>query len=144
VTAGVTPIRPLVPIVALLKGDAGLDALTAGRIYGVEIDEADLGPDKTPARKVIVCRLNGAVSNASVPFTEYRVSLRCYGESWIEAYRVWSTVADFLKVARPARVGSAYFQRARPGTGPFEYVDPDLEWPYLIGEWQVLLNDREI
>lgn len=157
-TAGVTPIRPLAPIVAMLAGDPAIFALCGGaeatspeepavpaRVWGVEINPADLGPDATAARKAIVVRGNGQISNASVPYSVVRASLRCYGETFTEAYTVWAAVLDlFKRPAHPRRVGNAYVHDGSPTTGPFEFVDPDLEWPYVLGEWRITINDREI
>lgn len=137
-------MRPLAPIVAVLATDAAIVALCESRIWGIGPNPEDLAPNPEPARKAIVVRGNGATAHATVPFSRVRASIRCYGETFTDAYAVYAAVRDFFLRQGPRRINRAYFQGAIPGAGPFEFTDPDLGWPYVLAEWQVSINDREI
>ena len=116
-------------IVAFLKADSGVSALTDGRVFGVEVpgSEASAMP-----RKAVVARPSGGASFASGSFVEHetqRLDILAYGETVFEAERLRRAVFDAIRAKRRGKVGATLIHWIDPAGGWATQREADVSWP---------------
>lgn len=132
----------LAALVQLLKDDSAIDAYTDGRVWGVELDRAEVG--NMPRKNIVVTPSGNAGSGGDASYAQIsrgRFDFRCYGEDSYEAGVLGRVVWSFLKAIRPQTVqlidGGVYVHNATVSGGPISMVDPDADWPFHWQSWGV-------
>jgi hypothetical protein len=126
-----------------LLADSALNTLVSGRIYGQELprDQNQYMP-----RKAVVIRSSGGPAQmGTIPVGDVRIDFRCYGESPLEAMKVFRTVFPRMKFGTMRKAyGSALLHSARQDSGPINLLEPDVEWPFQFSAWMVKMAEIPI
>ena len=139
---------PIVALVSYLKSIQDVSNLAGPRVYGAEM------PDSVnavmPKKVVVLRRAGGGILIGSgggggyLRVGDFRLDVRCYGETPFEAARLSLVVQEALKQMRRNVQGSALLHWANPSGGPLSLRDPDAEWPLEFSSWQVLSSEQEV
>lgn len=135
---------PIVALVSYLKSIQDVSNLAGPRVYGAEM------PDSVNAvmpKKVVVLRRAGGgtlLEGGYLRVGDFRLDVRCYGETPFEAARLSLVVQEALKQMRRNVQGSALLHWANPSGGALSLRDPDAEWPLEFSSWQVLSSEQEV
>lgn len=137
---------PIEALVAYLRADPQVAALTAGRVYGAELplQEAALMPRKA---LVVTAAGGGAVGPGARSYLAVgtvRMDVRCYGETQYEAMRVFRAVHGALKGLRRHPQGPMLLHAAYEEAGPLQTREPEVGWPLVLSVWEVLVAEMAI
>lgn len=132
---------PILAVMALLAADTDVAALVSGRVYGMELPEAD---DVSMPRYALVVTLAGGNLLTGGTWSEYgdpRFDVFAYGATRLEANQLYRAAHVALKAMTRVKHASVLLHWARPAGGPIPLRDPDTTWPYVLSTWQVLLSE---
>ncbi len=125
-------------VVTFLKADAGVAALVATRVFGLELPAAEAA---SMPRKGVVVASSGGSSFAAGSFIDHdtqRLDLFSFGETLFEAGRVRSAVSDALRGLRRGKIGTTLVHWIEPAGGWASQRATKLEWPRAFQSFQAL------
>lgn len=134
---------PLIAVIAYLKGDADVTAITGDDVYGNRLPEA-LDPVMPRFALLVTHAGGGALGTGWQDWTDLRFDLTAYGPTEYEANRLWRAAHRCMKQLAHAVSGGVLLHWARQAGGPNALRDPDTTWPYTVSSWQVLLSEVEV
>lgn len=74
--------------------------------------------------------------------TTVRVDVKCYGSTLWEAERVHWAVYDVLTLLERTVVADTIIEDAVASGGPIPQRDPDTDWPYVLGVYDISVGRR--
>ena len=132
---------PVAALVAFLKADAGVAALVADRVYGLELPANQSG---SMPRKAVVLQASGGVSLAAGSSLEHdtqRIDAFGYGETPFEAELVRRAVFDALKPLRRVVSAGVLIHWVEPAGGWTNGRDPAADWPVNFQSFQAFFAE---
>ena len=133
---------PIVALVALFKADATISTLLGTRVFGAILPRAEA--DNQP-RKAIVIRYAGGIGESSYrDISKYRLDIKYYGETEIEASKAFLTGKTILRDIEKQVVSSTFIYSAEHSAGPFPFTDNDGKWPNIIDTWLIKVQDTVV
>lgn len=138
-----TAADPVGALVALLKADAGVSALTT-RVFGQELPAAEVG--SMPRLAVVIAASGGAALTAG-SYAEHeaqRVDVFCYGATLFQAEGLRRAVHAALKQIRRNGDHGALIHWAQPAGGFATRRDPDADWPMSFSSFQLFYAEQGV
>ena len=143
-----TSPNPLAAIRTVLLDDAEVNAMTGGRIFVPELSDPEnrFGLSTTEIqqmpRKCAVIRSTGGGSlgpgaRSRVPWVNTRLDIQSFGKTTYEADEVhWAIYAAMVALNRRVAHNTVLYDAIVTG-GPIHERDPDTDWPYCIGVYDL-------
>ena len=129
-------------LVARIKTDPTVSALSAGRIYEAELSRSE---SEVMARKAAVVSLAGGFeTNMDLPISSPRMEVWSYGEDYYQAGVLDRAICDVLKSLNRVVSEGVLLHSVAISGGPSQYRDPGNEWPVMIRNITVLADDRDV
>lgn len=132
-------------LVAYLTADPTdeLNTLIAGRVYGLELPQAQSA--SMPRNAVVLNLAGGPGSRDYVRIGMFRVDVWNYGENPIAALKVQRASHDLLKAIKHKEKivsgSGVLLHNAIESSGPNYFKDPDTDWPVCIESWVVTASE---
>ncbi len=123
-----------------------VNTLTGGRVYGGDLDEAEV-PNMPRAALVVAYAGGGTLgvgANSYLRVGEIRVDLRCYGETPYEADRIHRAAHGLMKHMRRDVVSSVLLHHAVNSGGPLQLRDPKTDWPFVLRTYMVTAAETAV
>lgn len=133
-----------VGLIAFLKSDEAVNALTGGRVYGDELPPKDTS---SMPRKCIVIKPSGGAGTYGRGYQDYgdgRFDVRSYGETPYQAGLVQLAARRALKHLRRSVHAGVLLHWAKPSGGALPLRDPDTKWPFRFESFQVLAAEVDL
>lgn len=124
-------------LVALLKADNGVAALTGARVFGEELPSTEAKP---MPRGAIVIAASGGVSLTGGSYCEHdtqRVDVSAYGRTPFEANALLRVASRVLRRARRSVWADVLIHWIDSAGGFSAARDPDAVWPRAFRSFQV-------
>jgi len=112
-----------------------LDSLIDGRIYGVRLPVDLVGSPTIKKTVVLACR-GGRGNPFATNLIQPSVQFSCYGETSVEAWKVYRALHDFLWPKQNLWVGEAWLQWSHEEVGAQDVVDQRGNWPFVLTFWR--------
>lgn len=110
--------------------------LAEGRIFRPRLPEDQ--SEHMPRACVIVRRSGGGqLQNGYMPTVAFRVDIRAYGESALEAINLDGQIARLLHHLRATDTPAGRILWCRISGGATDQIDPQTNWPFVLSTWQV-------
>ena len=126
-------------LIAILGADADVAALTAQRVFALELHKEET---KSMPRHAVVLKLagggTGIGSRSYVPVGTIRVDVWCYGKTPVEANRLQRTVHPVIKSIKRKIQDGVLIHSCLQSGGPISLRDGDTQWPLVFESWQVI------
>lgn len=138
--------------VTLLDAAAALYTYLAGVADFAANGFTIYGPPGLPVNwaggKAVAFWSDGGNAHATLPLTYDRFQLRCYGADHQDARLGYRLLADALNRKGHTRVTvdtKIYvLQYAALSSGPYDLIDPETRWPYVLAYYQVQFYERGV
>ena len=135
--------NPIAAAVAFLKADGEVTTQVAAKVFG-----AELPPDETPnmPQKCIVIAGaggpgGGQTGNSRMQLNTIRIDVKGYGTTPTTAWDVYHAAYDALKQLVRTKQGTALLYDAVVAGGPLQLRDNDLEWPMVMGSFNLTVAE---
>lgn len=122
---------PFEAVIALAAADAGLAAITGGRVdmlhrYGQDVNDWPLN-----AQALTLTPATGAVPELNDPVQNLALAARCYGDTPLEAGQVYMKLVDWLRASAIKRTvavtgGTALVYFVQPVSSPALGLDDEI------------------
>lgn len=132
---------PVEALLEVLKADETILSLVGARVFGGELPAEEV--DRMPRRCIVLAPAGslGAFGRGFQRYGDQRFDVFCYGSAPREAHRVWIAVYQAFKHLRPTVKASCRIYWANAAGGPIPLRDPETEWPFTAGSFQVLVGE---
>jgi hypothetical protein len=136
-------------VIALLKSDpavAGVTGGDGGRVFGGRLPNAQV--ERMPRNGIVISwaglgsGANGARSYETMQCD--RLDVKCYGSDPYEAGKVYRAVRVVLNGLTRRIVGTALLYEAVQTGGPLDLIEQDVDWPLVLGVWDVRASTIEV
>lgn len=131
---------PVAAVVAFLKADDAVAALTGSRVFGGELPGREA---KSMPRAAVVLKPagGGLLGTGSADFGDQRLDVDCYASTPLGAWTLHLAVYTALKHLRRGVYAETLVHWAKPSTKGTLARDPDTDWPIAVSSWQVLAGE---
>ena len=121
----------------LLLTQSGVTTQVSTRIYcapGLAREQQALMPRKC----LVLLSMPGSEAHPQIPAGIEIVQARCYGATAVEARAVYNALFDAAQRLRKQRPATGqYIGNIVQSGGPFDLVEPEVEWPVVISTWML-------
>ena len=130
-------------VVEVLRADASITALAGSRVYGGELPNGEVQSMPRPA---IVLRATGGGSlgpgaRSYSPWRVNRLDIFCYGGTPYEGAELHDAVYSAMTQLWQTVAAGTVLKNASVSGGPIQTRDPDTDWPYTLGIYDVSATD---
>ncbi len=134
-------VDPILALREFLLADLSVTTEIGSRVYGGELPKNQVS--SMPVKAIVVNLAPGASSfgGGYQEFSDIAVDTTCYGATPHEAFQVWRVLYPALKQMRRNIKQQAMLHWANRSAGPLPLRDPDTDWPFIFGSWQVLFAE---
>ena len=134
-------------VVAVLKADASITGMVTPRlIYGGELgggneDERRWAVKQMPRAAIVVSGSGGGSlgpgARSYAPWGVRRLDIFAYGRMPYEADQLYEAVYSVITQLRQTVAAGTVIKNASVSGGPIQTRDPDTDWPYTLGIYDV-------
>jgi len=133
--------NPITALVAFLKDDAEVTTQAGTKVFG-----AELPPDEAvnmPQKCIVIQAAGGPVGpgRSRIRYNVIRIDVKGYGTTPETAWDVYQAAYDALKQLVPTKQGPALLYDASVAGGPLQLRDANLEWPMVLGSFDVSVSE---
>ena len=126
-------------IAKVLRADASITALAGSRVFGGELPNREV---QSMPRPVVVLRATGGGSlgpgaRSYAPWRVNRLDIFCYGRTPHEGSELHDAVYKAMTQLRQTVAADTVLKNASVSGGPVQTRDPDTDWPYTLGIYDV-------
>ena len=130
--------NPRAALISYLMSDSGVTALASTRIFG----ELPGSENQYMPRACLVLTETGSGSlgpgaRSYVPWGVTRMDIRAYGSTPYEASQLYHAMNVAVKQMARTVAASTVLQDAIVSAGPRSGRDPDVDWPFVWGSYEV-------
>lgn len=146
-------------VVEFLRADSGVAAVVAGKtiktvantpaVFYTQLPRSF--NDEMPFKAIVVSRASGPPDHGYLRVGHERVAVRCFGETYYEAHKVYEAAHEALKQLTPRDVelgtggDSVRLYNAERDGGPIDMPDPDSpEWVSVWASYVVSAHEVAI
>lgn len=140
----VTP-NPIVALVTFLKADSPLAAIVGTDIYGAELPNSVT--ESMPKSVVVISPVGsppGPGANSNLSFMSLRLDLKCYGATPLTAWDAYLAVRAAMKGLEGSVKDTVLLYDASIEAGPIQLRDADLEWPLVLGTFNLRVSETAV
>lgn len=122
--------------------DGPVSAAVGTRVFGEELPESEI--NNMPRPCTVLRSSGGPGMGGYARIGNYRVDVRCYGETPYRAKQVWFAVYNALKHMPRTNSNGVLVHSARPEVMPIHMREPDTDWPLTFGSFLVLAAEARL
>lgn len=129
-------------IIALMKDNGDIKDLVGTDVYGMELPRAEV--NNMAQKLIVVSSVGGDPVYHHMKLTWNIVEVRCYGETYYEAWRLHNAAHAFFKGLNRVTYDTLLLHTAIPVNGPITLQDPKFEWPVVLSTWRLLAAEAAV
>ena len=140
----ITIKRSSASLVTVLLADSQVQSLSSGRIFVPKLDatagDPPLGQEMPQACVVVRGTGGGSLgpgARSRVPWNITRLDIQCFGSTPFEASQLHWAVYDVLTALERTVADDVILHDATVTGGPIDDRDPDTDWPYTLGVYDL-------
>ena len=135
--------NPISAAVAFLKADAEVSNQVAAKVFGAELhpDEAVNMPQKCIVVGGAGGPGGGLFGNSRMQLNTIRLDVKGYGTTPETAWDVYHAAYDAFKQLERTQQGTVLLYDATVAGGPVQLRDADLEWPMVLGSFNLTVGE---
>ena len=137
--------NPITAVVAFLKADAEVTTQVVARVFGAELPPSEA--TNMPRNCIVIQGSGGPPGGAGrsrMRINTIRVDVKGYGATPETAWDVYHAAYDALKQMKQTEQGTALLHDAVVAGGPVQLRDADLEWPLVMGSFDLTISEVAI
>jgi hypothetical protein len=135
--------NPITAVVAFLKADAEVTTQVGTKVFGAELPDTET--TNMPQKCLVVAPAGGPggglFGNSRMQLNRIRVDIKGYGTTPETSWDVYHSAYDALKQLVQTKQGTVLLEDASVAGGPVQLRDNDLEWPLVMGSFEVVVAE---